>query len=352
MTPMSTIFCGIDFHKNTSTICALAEQGGGEVAMDTIATSKLRLYLSNKKGWKIGIEATGGTNHLADILKRDGHDVTLINPNQFRGIAIGGKKTDTRDARALAQAMRVGFVPKVHHKGIESRQIKSLLTAREIHVRHRCALMNHIRGTLREYGIVFPAGTEAFYAQAGTMIQRIEFIPLREALHGQLEDLQRARARELAVENSLRELTREDERIRRLQTIPGVGPMSAYALIAVVDDISRFASASQFASFVGLVPTISASADTRHLGNITRSGPEMLRRYLIHGARAWMRYSADGKDRNRTWAERVKGRRGQNKAVVALAHRLARIAFAVLRDEATYGKPKRPEPQGSAAAAA
>lgn len=339
---MNTIFCGIDFHKNTSTIFAIDQQGN-EVASDTIQTSKLRLYLSNKKGWKIGVEATGGTNHLANLLKQDGHDITLINPNQFRGIGIGGKKTDKRDARALARAMSVGFAPTVHLKALFSRQIKSLLTGREILVRHRCALMNHIRGTLREYGIVFAAGAEEFYLQAPAMIEKLGYPPIQAMLRELLADIDRLRSQEKQIEATLAELLKEDERVKRLQTIPGVGPMSAYALVAVVDDISRFSNASQFASYVGLVPTVTASAETCHLGSITRSGPEMLRRYLIHGARAWMRYSPDGGDRNRKWAEQVKGRRGQNKAVVALAHRLCRIAYAVLRDETTYGKPKTRE---------
>jgi len=347
---MSNVFCGIDFHKRTSTIYALDQQGK-QVAFDTVATEKLCLYLRNKKGWKIGIEATGGTHHLVELLKQDGHDVTLINPNQFRGIAVGGKKTDERDAQALARALSVGFVPAVHHKTIASRRIKSLLTCREIHVRHRTALMSHIRGTLREYGITFAAGAEAFYSQAGVMIARLEFGPIREALRGQLEQIQELRHQEKSIEQALAELTHADERIKRLQTIPGVGPLSAYALIAVIDDISRFSDASQFAAFLGLVPKISASADKRMLGSITRSGPEMLRRYLIHGARAWMRYSPDGGDRNRAWAERVKGRRGQNKAVVALAHRICRIAYAILRDESSYGEKKKTgvPPQGTAA---
>jgi transposase len=336
---MADIFCGIDFHKNTSTIYAV-DAKGGELASDTVPTSKLRLYLSNKKGWKIGIEATGGTNHMASVLKQDGHDVTLINPNQFRGIAIGGKKTDKRDAKALARAMSVGFVPAVHLKSLAARRLKSLLTGREIFVRHRCALMSHIRGTLREYGIVFAAGAEAFYAQAGGMIGKLEDPLVQQILREQLKEIDAHRANEKKVEVALAELMKDDERVKRLQTIPGVGPMSAYALLATVDDVSRFDSANQFASYLGLVPTVSASAETRHMGGITRSGPEMTRRYLIHGSRAWMRYAADGGDRNRTWAERVKGRRGQNKAVVALAHRIARIAFAILRDETMYGNRK------------
>jgi transposase len=346
---MATIFCGIDFHKNTSTIHAIDEKGT-VVMSDTVPTKKLVLHLSNKKGWKIGIEATGGTNHMVDLLKKDKHDVTLINPNQFRGIGIGGKKTDKRDAKALARAMSVGFAPAVYHKTIASRRLKSLLTSREIFVRHRCALMNHIRGTLREYGIVFAAGAEAFYEQAGAMIEQLDFPLIREVLTSQMKEISMHRENEKKVEAALSELTKEDVRIERLQTIPGVGPMSAYALIAVVDDISRFESASQFASFLGLVPTVSASAETCHMGSITRSGPEMTRRYLIHGSRAWMRYSAEGGDKNRAWAEKVKGRRGQNKAIVALAHRIARIAYAILRDETTYGKRKERAPVNAVAA--
>lgn len=111
--------------------------------------------------------------------------------------------------------------------------------------------------------------------------------------------------------------------------------------VCVVDDINRFKSASHFASYLGLVPKVHASAEMRMMGHITRSGSEILRRYLIHGARAWMRYAAEG-DPNREWAEKVKERRGMNKATVALAHRMARIIFAVLRDETQYnGRQKK-----------
>jgi transposase len=119
-------------------------------------------------------------------------------------------------------------------------------------------------------------------------------------------------------------------------------------LFAVVDDIARFKSAKDFASYLGLTPSVSASANRCMMGSITRSGSEMLRRYLIHGARAWMRYSPKG-DPNRAWAEEVKARRGMNKATVALAHRMARIAFAVLRDKTTYKIVKLPENEQIAA---
>lgn len=341
---MAKIFCGIDFHKRTSTLYAITEFGEEVEQVTTVRTDRLRQYLSNRRDWKIGIEASGGTHHIVEELKKDSHEVVLINPNQFRGIGIGGKKTDERDAKALANALRLGFIPEVHHKSLMARRIKSLLVAREIFVRNRINMVNHIRGSLREYGITIPAGTEAFFEWIDSKLTELDFIPLREALLSILSQVRDSLKNEKQTETALRELTQENETVRRLQTIPGVGPMSAYGLISVIDDITRFKDASQFAAYLGLVPTVSASADKRMMGSISRSGSEMLRRYLIHGARAWMRYSPEkGEDRNRIWAEKVKGRRGMNKAVVALAHRIARIAYAIMRDQSEYQK-KMPIP--------
>lgn len=335
---MSKVFCGIDFHKSTSTIFAITETGQEVEAVTTVRTDRLRQYLSNRRDWKIGIEASGGTHYIVEELKKDEHEVVLINPNQFRGIGIGGKKTDERDAKALANALRLGFIPEVHHKSVIARRLKSLLVAREIFVRSRVNMVNHIRGSLREYGITIPAGTEAFFEQIESKLTELDFAPLREALGCMLVQVKECQKQEKETEQALQILTKEDETIRRLQTIPGVGVMSAHALVSVADDITRFKDASQFAAYLGLVPSVSASADKRIMGNITRSGSEMLRRYLIHGARAWMRYSPEKGDRNRIWAEKVKGRRGMNKSVVALAHRIARIAYAVMRDKTEYKK--------------
>ena len=349
---MSKVFCGIDFHKNTSTFFAISETGEEIEKVTTIRTDRLRQYLSNRLDWKIGIEASGGTHHMAEELKKDGHEVVLINPNQFRGIGIGGKKTDERDAKALANALRLGFIPEVHHKSLMARRLKSLLVARELFVRSRVNMINHIRGSLREYGITIPAGKEAFFEHIDCKLAELDFVPLREVLLTMLQQVREFEKKEQEIEVLLEALTQGNEMIAKLQTIPGVGAMSAYALVAVVDDIFRFKDASQFAAYLGLVPRVNASADTRRMGSITRSGSEMLRRYLIHGARAWMRYSPEKGDRNRVWAERVKERRGMNKSVVALAHRIARIAYAVMRDQSEYKKKKTKEDNSSTEALA
>jgi transposase len=338
-----SVYCGIDFHKVDSVLCMLDSEGKpfGGSGVVTIKTAKLTQYLANKKDWLIGIEATGGANHMVAELKKLGLTVVLINPNQFRGIAIGGKKTDKRDATALARALQAGFIPEVYHKSQKAREIKSILTLREQCVNTRCRYMQSIRGTLRELGITMPAGAENFYEQARGKIIDVESVGIKETLMEQLDEVFREKGREKHIEERAKRLVQDDPLFEQLKTIPGVGDMTAMMLFAVVDDISRFKSAKDFASYLGLIPSVSASANRCMMGSITRSGSEMLRRYLIHGARAWMRYDSKG-DPNRSWAEQVKERRGMNKATVALAHRIARIAFAVMRDRVEYKVVKLP----------
>ncbi|MGZ3749257.1 MAG: IS110 family RNA-guided transposase [Pseudobdellovibrionaceae bacterium] len=332
------VYCGIDFHKVTSTLCALSPDGKEVEPLVTVKTKLLVQYLSNRKDWVIGIEVTGGANDMAERLKASGHEVVLINSNQFRGIGIGGKKTDQRDAIALANALRLGFIPEVHLKAKRSREIKSLLTSREHLVHARVDAINHIRGTLREYGVTISAGVESFYTEAFAKIHELKNEQIKRALLLIFNRVQLLKEEEKQIEADLMVFTVNDEKVKKLQTIPGVGPITALMMVAVVDDVSRFKNSKLFAAYLGLVPRVSASANVRMMGSITRSGSEMLRRYLIHGARAWMRY-APKEDINRIWAEKLKERRGMNKATVALAHRIARICFAVLRDDTTY-KPR------------
>jgi len=339
---MAKVFCGIDFHKNNSVICAVYQDGTPVSPIKTIKSSRIFEFFANKKDWVIAIEASGGTNHVVTKLREMGFEVKLVNSNVFRGIGIGGKKTDHRDAKALANYLRLGGVSEVHVRSIYSREIKSLIVNREMVLRSRVNMTNHIRGTLKEYGIVIPVGKDNFFKEVGQKITKIENTYIRSSLEEMLEVIRRLVEQQKILEGRLKEVAKTDERIERLKTIPGVGDMVSLMVVSVVDDISRFKNSREFSSYLGLVPKVNASAEKRMMGSITRSGSEILRRYLIHGARAWMRYSSGG-DENRAWAERVRERRGMNKATVALAHRMARIIFAVLRDDDVYwGKKKKP----------
>jgi transposase len=177
---MSTVYTGIDFHKRTSTICFLDKNGKKEIK--TILSDNLVSELVNRKNLLIGIEASCGVNHVVDELKKVNLDVKIINPNKFRGVGIGGKKTDKKDAVALAECLKVGFIPTVYHKSIASRRIKSLLRIREQFVQSRVSLTNHTRGILREYGLKMPAGTESFWEEVQEKINLIDFDPIKNHL--------------------------------------------------------------------------------------------------------------------------------------------------------------------------
>lgn len=333
---MSKLYAGIDFHKHNSVIRIVDDQG--EVKEKTTIRSRLlRTFFSNREGIMLGIESSGGVNPVVEELREDGHQVVIVNSNQFRGIGVGGKKTDDRDALAIAHCLRMNFVPQVHLKSRSSRELKSLVVNRELMVRQRVNLTNHIRGTLREYGINMPAGVKEFWSQAGEKITRIENDLLRECLQESLELARKFKAREEQIENYLESLLKENPDAMRLRKVPGIGPMSTAMLIAVTDDVNRFKNAKEFASYLGLTPSEHSSGDKRRMGRITRSGSEILRRYLIHGARNNLTYSRpNDKDPNRRWARQVKDRAGFNKAVVALAHRTARIAYNIMKNQTQY----------------
>lgn len=338
---MGKIFCGIDFHKNTSTICSLKEDGTVHEPITTIRTERLIEYLSNRRNFVVGIEASGGVNPVARQLKASGHEVKIINPNQFRGIGIGGKKTDERDAKALATVLRMGAAPEVHLKSEYSQKIKSLLVCREDTVNSRVALGCHIRSTLREYGVSFPAGKEEFIENIEVRISECTDPVIQDILKRKLGRFRDLLNEEKFIEDKLMLFVGEDSRMELLKKVPGVGNLGACALIAVSDDISRFGSAKQFAAYLGLTPSVHASAEKRMMGSITRSGSEITRRYLIHGARATLMYNPEN-DPMLNWAHKTVDRIGKNKGTVALAHRLARVCFAILRDRSEYrGRKKK-----------
>lgn len=345
---MERLYCGVDFHKRTSTFYVVNGEGK-PVETGTLESSQLVAYLANKKHFLVGIEASGGTNDMVAKIKALGLDVKIVNPNKFRAIGLGGKKTDARDAQMLAEALRLNFIPEVHHKSLYARQLKSLIVGREMLVRSRVNMMNHVRGTLREYGISMTQGKEAFLEGVDSAIGQVECVFIREHLTDLSGRIKALCEREKAIEVQLEELSKADERIMKLRTIPGIGLMTSVTFVAVMDDCGRFKSAKHFASYIGLVPSEHSSGDKRRMGSVTRSGSEILRRYLIHGARSVLMYSLRSNsvksDRMKSWAVSLKDRVGMNKATVALAHRLSRIGYAVLRDGKTYtSNPKKEDP--------
>ena len=336
---MKNLYCGIDFHKNKSVVCIKDEQGN-EVKLLELLSDNLIRFLSDWSKMVVGVEASGGVNHLVSEIKKLGHEVKIINPVKFRAVGIGGKKTDKKDARVLAECLRLNFIPEVHHKTLFCRELKTMLVSREMLVRSRVNMTNHIRGTLREYGIKMAKTAEVFFREAASCIDQIPNPYIKSSLLDLLERSKSLKEQELVLTGLIEQSISTNPRTEQLMSVPGVGLITTAAMIAVSDEISRFKDSKHFASYLGLVPREHSSGEMRRMGSITRSGSELLRRYLIHGARAVLRYPARGNviDPNKLWALKIKKRAGFNKAVVALAHRLSRICFSMLKTGEVYRK--------------
>jgi transposase len=332
------VYCGIDFHKNKSYL--YATDSDRNVVMDVeIRSAQIVKYLSNRSNLRIAIEATGGSNHLATELANVGHTVILVETNQFDPAnKKRSKKTDREDAISLCKYLRMDELPEVHLKSESSRALKTFLVQRELIVNQRRNLTNHIRGVLREWGFVMPTGTEAFWKNAGRLVEAINHPTIKELLKFSMQIASELVAKEQEVNKQIESMAHASEDASRLMGIPGVGPLTALLMVAIVDRIDRFEDARSFAAYLGLTPREFSSGDKRRLGAITRSGPEMLRRYLIHGARAVLLRAGErtAQDPNRQWAMRVKERSSTNKSVVALAHRTARICFGLMKNQSYY----------------
>lgn len=340
---MAKLFCGVDFHKRTCTIFVVDADGRQVGKTLQVPTERLVTEIRNLREVVVGIESSGGVNHMADTLMDAGIDVRIINSNRARAIGYGGKKTDAKDAEMIAGLLRADFAPTVTLRSKGSRKMSLLITAREHLVTQRTQSISHVRGLLREYGLVMKVGVESFFAEAPRQIQRLEQQDpeLAFVLKQSLAHAIALKREELAINEQIERATCEDPRIKSLRDIPGVGLLGAYLMVAVVDDVKRFPDAKSFASYVGLVPRENSSGDSRRLGSVTKAGNETLRRYLIHGGRAVLNSKNFQKDPIYIWGKRIEAKHGTNKASVALAHKLARVCFALLRDAANYNMPKK-----------
>lgn len=336
------IYIGVDFHKMTCTLC-ITDFFGLEKDTVTIDTDKLVEFLESYKGAEIAIETTGGSNHMVSVLVASGHNAMLVNTNKTKAIGLGGQKNDDKDAEVLSDLLRSEYLPKVHLKSLLSREVKTILVQREILVQTRVSLMCHVRGILREFGITMDVGPKNFYKFAPKAVSDISNEVIKKNLEENIEEIQKLKSREVEIEKSLRVFceTKHPEffkKVERLETVPGIGSITAMLMVAVMDDVTRFEDAQKWGSYLGLTPREFSSGEMKKMGSITRSGCEMLRRYLIHGSRAVMK-TVQFKEKKTTidnWALNKKKKLGMNKATVALAHKLARVGFAILRDDVDF----------------
>jgi len=250
-----------------------------------------------------------------------------------------GNKTDRADAKALLEAARNEDITPVPIKSLDQQAINALHRLRSGYLTTRTARINAVRGLLREFGLPVSQGARTFLAKAHLVLDNEELPAyLRAALTQALLEIQELQAKADDLKSQLERLAPLIPSVPFLMTVPGIGILSATALVATVGDVHRFPSGRSFAAYLGLTPRESSTGASRRLGPISKRGNRYLRVLLIHGARSALlaAHRCQEPDTLQAWALRTAQARGHNIATVALANRMARIAWRVWRDQRPF----------------
>lgn len=286
----------------------------------------------------IVIEACGGASYWAREFEQFGHVVKLIAP-QYVVPFRQGNKNDYNDALAIAEAAQRPNMRFVKPKSVEQQDVQLLHRMRERLTKQSTALINQVRGMLAEYGIVITKSKSAFKAQLpDILVDEANMLTIKgKAIFYQLYDEvidieKRLKSCDTQVLNE----THNNVICQRLQTIPGVGPVTATAIYAAVGDGKDFSNGRHFSAWCGLVPKQHSSGGKDNLLGISKRGNAYLRTLFIHGARAVLRHSGSKSDKLSCWAIQLAERRGFNRACVAVANKLARMSWVIAAREEEF----------------
>jgi len=340
---------GIDVHKNQSQVCIIKESG--ERIEQRILTDRVRFaeVFGGRPGTRILLEASTESEWVARCLEELGHEVIVADPNFAPMYATRSRrvKTDRRDAKALAEACQLGAYRPAHRTSDAQRLVRADLAVREALVRTRSRFISVVRSLLRREGLRVRSGeAKTFGRRVGELEVPRPLSSAIEPLLGVLEQVSHQ------IDRADRELARRVEKdpdLRRLTTVPGVGPVTATTFKATLDEVKRFRGAGQVAAYLGLVPRERSSGERQQRGRITKAGNSRARSLLIEASWLILRSKRDDTMALRTWAERVAIRRGRRIAAVALARRLSRILYAMWRDDIGYAPEKIRRPAAQAA---
>jgi transposase len=331
---MDTI--GLDLHKRESQLCILTDDG--ELIERRIATSRARLteVLGARPPARILLEASTESEWVARHLESLGHTVIVADPGFAPMYATRSKrvKTDKRDARTLCEALQLGAYRAIHRASDAQRHIRAELAVRDALVRTRTRYVAIINAFVRREGLRLASGeVEQVVAKLAQLALPSEttqqLAPLVALLVPINVEIAAADARLIVYGN-------ENLVVRRLRTMPGIGPVTALAFVAALDDVTRFQNAHQVQAYLGLVPSEYSSGERQMRGRITKRGDARMRWLLVEAGWRILRSPNPDLATLKSWAEQIAARRGKRIAVVAIARRLAGILYAMWRDGTEY----------------
>jgi transposase len=341
---MNATTVAVDLAKNVFQL-AYADAQWKPISTARLTRSQFQRCFLNSTVRLVVMEACGTAHYWARQIQALGIEVRLL-PARYIRAYVKRNKTDAADACALLEAARCADIQPVRIKSVEQQALQSLHRVRSLWMGTRTARINALRGLCREFGIDVALGARLGLEQiARTLADPNSPLPalLRPTLQLLLEETRMLEARISDLEKQLGELARESAACKDLLSIPGVGLLTATAMVAATSgEVSHFKDARHFAAWFGLTPKEHSSGQTRRIGRISKRGDRYLRMLLTHGARSVLNAAHRATrlqrpiDSLRRWAVQLHLRSNHNKAVCALANKLARICYAVLRDHEPY----------------
>jgi len=327
-------FVGLDVHSE-KTFATVLDQDGRVVAQRRMMNEHVPDFLKLFNVEKVGLEASTYVAPLYRALVREGFQVLVSHPKKTRYIAEAKIKSDRVDSKAIAELVRLDALPQSYMPPAEIAELREKVRRRAFLVRERAKLMTKIRGVLAYEGLKPPKEYGLFTKKGVEWLQSLKLEPIEcylriiEVLNGEIRQLSR----------QLRRLARDDEDVRLLMTIPGVGYYLALLIKAEIGDISRFRSGDHLCSYAGIVPSTHSSGGVARHGRITREGSRWLRWAAVEAAMTHIKY-----DTAITRAyHRIAERRGRQVAIVATARKLLLCCYSVLK----HKRPYRPFPSRS-----
>lgn len=327
----------IDLAKNVFQLCAL-NQNNKVIINVKVPRDKLLHELRQFEPTIVAMEACYSSHPWGRAIQELGHTVKLIPPIKVKPF-VQGNKNDRNDALAIAEASQRPNIYFVPVKSLRNQDIQCLQRIRERLMKHRTAVINQIRGLLAEYHIIVAKGANILYKQLPRILEDAEqplTMTARTFFQGMYLELTELDACIKDTTNQSHELLKHDEDYKRVQQVPGIGPIIAAETIAAINTGKQFKNGRQFAAWLGLTPKHYSSGETCYMGKISKHGNKRLRTLLIHGARTVINWVDKKNDKLSCWIKNLIAHKSPKIVIVALANKLARILWSVLARGENY----------------
>ena len=332
----SVAIIGIDLAKNVFQLHG-ATNTGEIVFRRKLTRSRLPKFIDSIPSCVIAMEACSGAHYWGRVFAKYGHEVRLIAPIYVKPF-VKRQKNDAADAEAIVEAAMRPTMRYVSVKSAEKQASGMTFKTRDLLVRQRTQVINALRGHLTEYGIVAPVGVQNLPRLRQSLEVPNTDLPdqARDLCKMMMSQIQELTERISLLENDLRRRAKEDDVASRLMAIPGIGPICATALEALAPAASTFRKGRDFSAWVGLVPLQNSSGGKERLGRISKMGQRDLRRLLVIGASSVVRWAIIRGAPEGSWLKKMLERKPRQVVIVALANRMARVAWALIASGETY----------------